>query len=375
VVAIVQGGCDVQRSLSCGVQGQPLNEHLILVRMADERLPTVSVLMPAYNYAQYVERAIESALAQEYPPELLTVVVVDDGSTDQTAAVVSSLVARHPARIHLIQQPNSGPSAAINRALSEATGELVAVLDADDIWLPAKTRRQAELLMSDPALGLVFCDMRVVDSQERLVRPSQVGNIGAFPRRAFARLLCQNIVTQSSLMIRRSLAKEIPAEVPYSDWWFAICAAQATELLYLAEPLALYREHGTNLTSGTSGAAGLREHRKEIAFQLWALRNLDLAALTPGDAELVWRGVEAHAGMAMSAAGSLFVELVASADADSARALALIAQADRAAELHDAQAECSLLLQGLGWDPYAVELHARFAQAIERAQKGSSSSA
>jgi hypothetical protein len=243
------------------------------------------------------------------------------------------------------------------------------VLDADDVWLPAKTRRQAQLLASDSALGLVFCDMRVVDSQERLVRPSQVGNIGMFPRRALAQLLCQNVVTQSSLMIRRSLAKQIPAEIPYSDWWFAICAAETTELQYLSEPLALYREHGANLTSGTSGAAGVREHLKEIAFQLWALRNLDLTSLTPAEVQLVWRGVETHAGRAMSSAGSYFVNLAQTSEADGGRAAGVIATADRAAELGDLNAECSLLLQSLGWNPYEAELHTRFLDVTERALK------
>jgi Glycosyl transferase family 2 len=335
--------------------------------MADAQLPTVSVLMPAYNYAEYVERAIQSALAQDYPPELLTVVVVDDGSTDATAAVVSSLVDRNPGRIVFIQQPNSGPSAAINRALSAATGDLVAVLDADDMWLPAKTRRQVELLGSDPNLGLVFCDMRVVDDQEGLVRPSQVGNIGVFPRRALAQLLCQNVVTQSSLMIRRSLTKPIPVEIPYSDWWFAICAAQTAELLYLPEPLALYREHGANLTSATSGVAGVREHRKEIRFQLWALRNLDLTSLTVGEVQMVWRGVEAHAARAMGSANSYFVELAEVTEADAARALGLAAEADLAAARQAVGAECLLLLQSLGWNPYDAAVHVRFLDATGRA--------
>jgi len=339
--------------------------------MADQQLPTVSVLIPAYNYAQYVERAIQSALSQDYPPELLTVVVVDDGSTDATAAVVASLVERNPGRIVFIQQPNSGPSAAINRALDAATGDLVAVLDADDIWLPAKTRRQVQLLASDPKLGLVFCDMQVVDGQERLVRRSQVGNIGAFPRRAFAQLLCQNVVTQSSLMVRRSLAKQIPAGVPYSDWWFAICAAQTTELLYLPEPLALYREHGANLTSAASGVAGVREHRKEVSFQLWALRNLDLTSLTPAEVQLVWRGVEAHAARAMSSANSYFMELAQVAEADTARALGLVAEADAASARGDVSAQCSLLLQSLGWNPYDPELHVAFLEATGRALQDS----
>ena len=190
------------------------------------QLPTVSVLMPAYNYARYVARAIRSVLDQDYPAELLRVVVVDDGSTDDTAAVVTELARAHPDRIDFIQQPNSGPSSAINTALAAATGDLIAVLDADDIWLPEKTRRQVDALTADPSLGMVFCDMRVVDEREQLVRPSQVGAIGEFPRRAFARLLCQNVATQSSILVRREVAKPIPADIPYSDWWFALRAAR-----------------------------------------------------------------------------------------------------------------------------------------------------
>ena len=138
-----------------------------------------------------------------------------------------------------------------------------------------------DALVADPALGMVFCDMRVVDEREQLVRPSQVGAIGEFPRRAFARLLCQNVATQSSILVRRELVRPIPAEIPYSDWWFALRAAEHAEVLYIPEQLALYREHGANLTSGVSGAAGVREHRKEITFQLWALRNLDLELARP----------------------------------------------------------------------------------------------
>jgi glycosyltransferase involved in cell wall biosynthesis len=344
----------------------------MLVPMTDRRLPTVTVLMPAYNYANYIQRAIESVLAQDYPADLLTLVVVDDGSTDGTAAIVEEIVDRNPGRLASIRQPNSGPSAAINRALSEASGEFVAVLDADDIWLPSKTRIQTQMLADDPALGLVFCDMTVVDGNERVVRPSQVGEIGVFPRRAFAQLLCQNVVTQSSLMIRRELARPIPPGVPYSDWWFAICAAQVSELAYIRQPLALYREHGANLTSGVSGSSGVREHRKEISFQLWALRNLDLSQLTPADVELVWRGVEAHAGAALASARSRFVRLADVAEGDREQAAALVGRADVAARAGDVEAECVLLLQALGWNPYEVSVQGRLIETIERAKAAAS---
>jgi glycosyltransferase involved in cell wall biosynthesis len=330
--------------------------------MTTPELPAVTVLMPAYNYETYVARAVESVLEQNYPAELLNLVVVDDGSTDETAAVVADLAVAHPGRIELIRQPNSGPSAAINRALAAATGELIAILDADDIWLPHKTRRQVDEL-NDPTLGMVFCDMTVVDGEERTVRPSQVGAIGAFPRRAFARLLFQNVATQSSIMLRRALAQAIPPEVPYSDWWFALRAAEVADVLYIPEPLALYREHGSNLTSGVTGAAGVREHRKEIAFQLWALRNLDLDSLEPAEIALAWRGVEEHARRTMQSAGSLFVELADVGDSDRERAVQLRAWAAAAV---DHRIRCVALLRALGHNPYADEIRGLLMDALER---------
>lgn len=101
-----------------------------------DSLPTVSALMAAYNDEQYVGRAIESALAQDYPPELLEVVVIDDGSTDSTAVIVGALAEAHPGRVRLIQQPNGGYVATTDRALAEATGELLATA-----WRTAATTR------------------------------------------------------------------------------------------------------------------------------------------------------------------------------------------------------------------------------------------
>lgn len=332
------------------------------------QLPSVTVLMPAYNYDQYVGRAVQSALDQDYPPELLRVVVVDDGSTDATAAVVEGLAQENPGRVTLIRQANSGASAAVNRALAEADGDLVAVLDADDIWLPQKTRRQAQLLRDDPSLGMVFCDMRVVDQHERTVRPSQVGEIGVFPRRAFAALLCQNVATQSSILIRRELAKPLPPEAPYSDWWFALCAAERAEVEYLRDQLALYREHGANLTSSVSGSSAVREHRKEISFQLWAIRHLDLSSLQPAEVLRVWGGVEEHARRALVAAGSHFLELAQVGDRDRESARALAAEARTLADGGDLPAACVQLLKARACNPFDPELGEALSDAVQRAQ-------
>ena len=85
------------------------------------------------------------------------------GRADDTAALVTDCMRRHPGRITFIQQPNAGATAATNRARHEATGDLIALLDADDVWLPQKTRKQVELMLRRPELGLVFSQMSLID--------------------------------------------------------------------------------------------------------------------------------------------------------------------------------------------------------------------
>src|SRR5580700_8639860 len=94
--------------------------------------PTISVVIPAYNAARFVGSAIESALAQTSTP--LEVLVIDDGSRDDTAAVVQ----QYAAPVGLLRQSNGGPASARNHGVRVARGEWIAFLDADDTWLPQK---------------------------------------------------------------------------------------------------------------------------------------------------------------------------------------------------------------------------------------------
>ena len=97
---------------------------------------TVSVIIPAYNADKHVERAIDSALAQTLQP--VEILVIDDGSRDRTAEFAS----RFPSPVRLIRQENGGPATARNRGAREATGDWLALLDADDWWFPDKLRIQ-----------------------------------------------------------------------------------------------------------------------------------------------------------------------------------------------------------------------------------------
>jgi hypothetical protein len=328
--------------------------------------------MGAYNYEQYVGRALESALAQDYPADRMEIIVVNDGSTDGTAAVVAELAARHPGRIRLIDQENGGYIAATNRAMAEAQGELLALLDADDIWLAHKTRRQVELLRARPGLGLVFSDMTIVDENEFVVTPSLIGPLGDLPAQAFARVLTANVATQSSIMIRASLRElfdPIPAGIPYADWWLTLRAAQVAQIDYIREPLALYRQHGANLTGGVSGTAGVREHRKEVAFALWCLRHLPLDAVAAHDISMVWGGVEEHARRAMQAGGSFFVQLACAPTAQERNEAAHSLELARDRELAgDLDGEARLRLRALAWDPFAVGARQDLDHSVDRAR-------
>jgi glycosyltransferase involved in cell wall biosynthesis len=113
----------------------------------------VSVIVPAHNAAAFLGEALESVVGQGLPD--LEVVVVDDGSTDGTAEVAR----RFGHGVQVRTQPRSGSGHARNVGLAESRGEIVAFLDADDVWVPDKMARQLPVLEKEPALALVFSDM------------------------------------------------------------------------------------------------------------------------------------------------------------------------------------------------------------------------
>jgi glycosyltransferase involved in cell wall biosynthesis len=126
------------------------------------KVPTVSVVVPSYNSQAYLSRALESILAQHYPEDCLEIIIVDDGSTDDSPLIAEGYAERH-SRVLALRQPNAGPGAARNRGMAASGGELIAFLDSDDSWEPTKLARQVALFQQDPGLGLVHCGCRFVD--------------------------------------------------------------------------------------------------------------------------------------------------------------------------------------------------------------------
>jgi glycosyltransferase involved in cell wall biosynthesis len=159
---------------------------------------TVSVVIPVYNRAHAVCKAVESALQQTHPPH--EVIVVDDGSTDES----SETLARFGERIRILHQENRGVAAARNAGIAAATGTHILFLDSDDVLDPSCIARELARFAEDPSLGLVFTGTEFFDPEGLLVRPSTECVDGQVAEELL--LLERNIIsTVSGVMVPRSV--------------------------------------------------------------------------------------------------------------------------------------------------------------------------
>src|SRR5204863_3460769 len=202
---------------------------------------------------------------------------------------LEELVRAEPGRIRVFRQDNAGATLATSRAIAEGRGELLAILDADDMWPAGKTRAQVDLLDRSPDVGLTYTDMTVVAENDALVHRSFFGAYDVEPRegRPVASLIVKgNCATASSIMFRSSLREvvhPIPVEIPYGDWWLAARAAQFAEIACERSQSTIYRLHRENLTLGARGEQEAREQRKFTAFRRHFLRYLRSRDMGPGE--------------------------------------------------------------------------------------------
>jgi glycosyltransferase involved in cell wall biosynthesis len=157
-------------------------------------LPTVSVVIPTYNRARFLPAAVASVRAQTYP--CAEIVIVDDGSTDDTADVVAGL----GLGIRYLRQANAGPAAARNKGIIESRGDLVALLDTDDQWLPKKIEIQVQQMAIHKEVALNFTDERIENRLQGTSIPSN------FRRRQLLEQLSRNpsgLITSAPTLLLR----------------------------------------------------------------------------------------------------------------------------------------------------------------------------
>jgi glycosyltransferase involved in cell wall biosynthesis len=163
----------------------------------------VSVVVPAYNSARTLDATLRSARGQSHGT--LEIIVVDDGSVDDTAAIVEQQAAEDR-RVRLIRQANAGVSAARNAGAAAAQGVFIAPLDADDLWADRKIEKQVAIFNDDPELGLVYCWFALIDGDDRILKVATPEEQGWL----FERLCAGNIIGNgSSPLIRRSAFDDV----------------------------------------------------------------------------------------------------------------------------------------------------------------------
>jgi glycosyltransferase involved in cell wall biosynthesis len=214
-------------------------------------VPRVSVIIPAFNCGRFVGRAIDSVLVQTYRD--YEIVVADDGSTDDTRLVVE----KYGPSVRYVYQANRGVSAARNRALALAGGELVAYLDSDDMWYPPKLERQVAFLDAHPECGLVHSDIAVIDEADSVIHPRFNRRDGSrIPPQGYCvlDLLRRSHVQTPTVMERRECLdangmfdERIHGVEDYYQWILVAMSGKAVG--YIDEPLAMYRWRDGSLSS------------------------------------------------------------------------------------------------------------------------------
>jgi hypothetical protein len=219
--------------------------------------PTVSVVIPSYNHARFVEEAARSVLDQE--PGDLELIVVDDGSSDDSVAILRGL---HDPRVRVVTQHNQGTHAALNNGLALAQGRVFAILNSDDRWAPGRLGAALEVFAREPEVALVGSWIELIDEAARPLSvkhgyddldPWPVEDPGATfkaDRDLRTALLSQNYwATTSNYVFPRSTWERHGPFRPLRfahDWDFALRVQRERPARLLEAPLLQYRVHGTN---------------------------------------------------------------------------------------------------------------------------------
>ena len=231
----------------------------------------ISVIVPTYNRAQQLPRALDSILCQSCSPK--EIIVVDDGSTDETSALMTS---EYP-EIVFIQQQNTGVSSARNVGIKRASGDWIAFLDSDDEWLPEKLEIQMKALYKNPEIKICHTNEIWIRNGKRVNPKKKHEKFGGCIFQKCLPLCC---ISPSSVIIHKSIFKEIglfdyslPVCEDY-DLWLRITARNP--VLYIEEPFLIkYGGHEDQLSKKYWGMDRFRIKSLEKIISSRVLSDLD----------------------------------------------------------------------------------------------------
>ncbi|MBT3413242.1 MAG: glycosyltransferase [Candidatus Jacksonbacteria bacterium] len=216
-------------------------------------LPKVSILIPCYNQKDVIEQTLQSALAQTY--ENIEIIISDDASTDNTPQILQDWQARYPQKLKVfLHTENLGVTQNHTRGLQECTGDFIAFLDGDDLFLPEKLEKQINYMLSEPDCTISYHNVDVFDSATGNTLYLWAERFGT--RQGDIRDLVRygNYLPAVGVIVKR---KDLPINGydkrinVYSDWflWLCVLGNGKGKICYLDETLAKYRRHSDNLTN------------------------------------------------------------------------------------------------------------------------------
>lgn len=225
-----------------------LKQHERSGESAAQESPTVSVIIPNYNYGKYLPQAIESVFAQSRPAA--EIIVVDDGSTDDSHQILE----QYGERIRVIYQKNSGVAAARNHGVEKSSGTLLAFLDADDVWLPHKLEMQVNRFIEEPALGLVHCGVQDIDADGIPLGTPHLDGMDGWVSSSMLLFTGPVILGGGSAsLISRDAFIEVggfdPRMSTSADWDLYYQVARRRAVGFVPEVLVHYRLHRSNMHS------------------------------------------------------------------------------------------------------------------------------
>lgn len=226
--------------------------------------PLVSAIIPNYNYARFLRQAIDGALAQTY--KNIEVIVVDDGSSDDSETVLRFF----SDRIKWVKQTNQGVSAARNRAVAESAGEILAFLDADDIWLPEKIEKQVRVFAAGEKIGLVHCGAVDFDAAGNLLSEHLDGMSGAVSRDLLEYRRDVILGGGSAAAVTREAFEKVGGFDTNlrigEDWEFYYRVAKNFRVGFVPEILLKYRIHSNNSFAGNASSVERMETDMLLAY-------------------------------------------------------------------------------------------------------------
>ena len=223
--------------------------------------PEVSIIIPTYNRARLLARALTSVIDQTFQD--FEIIVADGSSTDNTKEVALSF----GQKVRYFNEEHTGsPASGRNLGLRNASGEYIAFLDSDDIWLPEKLKMQINYFKSNPEYGILYSNTAIIDENGKTTGKLLIGKGHADEGRIFKSLLRKNFIPTHTVIMKREVFERIgyfnedPSIKGAEDYEYWLRASLQFDIGYMDMPLARYRIHTGGASSEDISAAGPRQN-------------------------------------------------------------------------------------------------------------------